>query len=228
MDIGAEHKVCDHNQVDTLYYQTIGDITLMHGTVQLNTHNHDQEARYHRDVLFINGPDPYLVDLNTVKTTKGSWDKYDMSYFGNGRTFNGSGRPFSVNANWNDWTDPINPHPDGGNLKLYGFIRPVELYNPVVTPFMTSEQLYNSGPHDSTVAVYVSNGNYNQGFTTVGIFQAASQPDPVLCAPAYLYLFRTQNPLSSMVLAQGRQHDRCGYQTFLYRQRTYGYSFHTI
>jgi len=184
VNLDYEHKECHHDQVNTLYYQRTGKITIMHGEVLLNTKDHAQEAKYNRDVLFINALHPYLVDLNTAKTVTGSWEKYSISYYGNGKTINGhtvvSPNSAITNSNsWNEWTDPINQDPD--DLNLYGYIKPVEMNSPIVAISSTEEE-YNSGsPGGSIVELFVTrktSDDHNQGFTTVGFFQVdGQQPD---------------------------------------------------
>ncbi len=182
VDLSAEHKVSHHNQVDTLYYQNIGNITHMHGSVQLNTIGHAQEAQYNRDVLFIDAPQPYLVDLNTVHTTNTGWLKYAMHYYGNGQTYNSTSNPLLVNPGWNDWTNPIKYV---GNLTLYNYIGSVE-FNASQIPGYSSEEEYNNSTKP-IVGLQLSNEGLNQGFTTVGFFEVNGQTPSYVPKPVFTY-----------------------------------------
>ena len=168
VDISAEHKISHHNQVDTLYYENKGNITIMHGIVQLNTHGHDQEARYHRDVLFIDSPHPYVVDFNTAKTTKGSWNLYLMRYYGNGKSIK------SNSNGWYDWENPVKPE---NGQKLFYYVKPVE-FDETATQIDSTQEEYN-GSVGTTMSIDMSSGA-NQGFTTVGVFEVSDQ------TPSYL------------------------------------------
>ena len=172
VDVDLEHKVSHHNQVDTLYYQNIGDITLMHGTVQLNIKDHTVESRYHRDVLFINAPHPYLVDLNSVETTKGSWSRYGMRYYGNGSSIQ------SNSTGWQYWDKPYDPQNSSHGQNLYFYEKPVE-FDGTAGSGRVAQHEYNEGT-GSTWDTFLGTYSAPQIFTTVGFFEVSGQ------SPAYL------------------------------------------
>ena len=78
--IGVGRKGIRDHSVAELRHRQAGNLDILHATQEL-THS-DLTARYNRDVLFVGGAVPYLIDLNRAYSSEGGGDRlFRLNYY---------------------------------------------------------------------------------------------------------------------------------------------------
>ena len=111
-DAGSGRKISSHQQVTDLSMQKLHDGTIYHlsGSVLLHTLHSDLPERlaiYHRDVLFITGDKPYVIDLNSITNNpEDDLASFYMQYYGHGSSLGSEGQ------GWTSWQNPYTTNDD--------------------------------------------------------------------------------------------------------------------
>jgi len=81
--IAEARKVSEHDNADINYQHPAPSVELMTGHVELNFNSPaGSSSIYNRNILFVKGENPYLVDINDITAVSGRND-FVMRYYGN-------------------------------------------------------------------------------------------------------------------------------------------------
>jgi len=178
-DATSGRKVSNENPVNDLKLEKLhgGAIYHLSGTVVIHTLHTDYRAAInHRDVLFINGDKPYVIDLNSLTNSNHDLSGFYMQYHGNGT---------SVWGEQNGWTSWGFPKRNTTGNRLFIYPGAVEFdVQEAPYPYGASYPKYTgeetNGIIDTLKEVVLTSYGGNHYFNTVAFLSVDSQP------PAYL------------------------------------------
>ena len=128
--VPEQQKVADHADINALFARTQGKLTQLHARQFLNLEPFsDMVPLYVRDVLFVDGEEPYLIDMNRIQHnfSNEAQDRYKfrMNYYANDLTPQVP-QPWSLET-----AQPIKwPNVDGSGRDLHLF--PMEIEFPLL------------------------------------------------------------------------------------------------
>jgi hypothetical protein len=102
LDVRKQSEPEDMGQVSALYYQNHGMVTSFHGEQTLEVESDPRDrADYVRDVLFIDGENPYIIDLNSIRRSsqRGGRNDHNDSRELDRKSDDGRDRGYESNGN---------------------------------------------------------------------------------------------------------------------------------
>lgn len=200
-DIFLGRKVSYHSPVDELYYKTPSNKVVEFNASQLlYVQAYKVGGDYKRNVLFIKGDEPYILDFNSITTFVDDYQGYNASQDSSGIAirermfYHGNSNSFSQSSAWHYWDIPNN----STNKDLYLYLKPVEFGGSTVGHYSVSSEELNNDPRDIQVAD-ISNWKIlpstlatgmTRHFTTVAILKA---DNAVPVDPKQIFSYNSNN-----------------------------------